>query len=153
MHELHTRIEIAATPEQVWDVLIDLAAYSRWNPFIRHVDGVPEEGRSLALYGHLAGARRTRLRAVISKIDAPHEMCRRTRLVTPGVFAREHRFVRAPLPGGNAQLEQSLRVGRLLAPLLRERIERNVGRAFREMNAALKGRVERACDGSASRRD
>lgn len=35
MHQLHTRIEIHSSPERVWSVLMDFAAYPAWNPFVR----------------------------------------------------------------------------------------------------------------------
>jgi len=153
MHELHTDIEIAARPEEIWAVLTDFAAYSRWNPFIRHVYGVAEKGRSLEVCIHPPGSRGARFRSRVLVADAPRELRWRGHLLVPGVLAGEHRFLIEPLPDGGVRFEQSERFSGLLAPLLRSRIERNVSRGFREMNAALKGRVERACDGSASRRD
>ena len=32
MHELHSQIEIDATPEEVWRVLVDVDRYHEWNP-------------------------------------------------------------------------------------------------------------------------
>ena len=37
--KLTTVIDIDATPEDVWAVLADLAAYASWNPFIRSAAG------------------------------------------------------------------------------------------------------------------
>ena len=39
MKEIQTEIEINASAEKVWRVLIDFAAYSEWNPFVRRVEG------------------------------------------------------------------------------------------------------------------
>jgi len=144
MHELQTRIEIAAPQEQVWDVLTDFPAYSRWNPFIRHVDGFADDARALDVYVHLRDARHARLRAVVLVVDAPREMRWRTHVLTPRVFVGEYRFALEPLPDGGVRFEQSLCFGGLLTPFLHDRIDRSVSRALREMNAALKGHVERA---------
>jgi uncharacterized protein YndB with AHSA1/START domain len=32
MRELRDEIEIEATPERVWEILTDFAAYPEWNP-------------------------------------------------------------------------------------------------------------------------
>lgn len=47
MYEIRTEIEIAATPEQVWSILIDFVAYSQWNPFIRSITGIVKTGEKL----------------------------------------------------------------------------------------------------------
>ena len=42
--ELTTFVDIDATPERVWQVLIDLPAYAEWNPFITSAEGEFVEG-------------------------------------------------------------------------------------------------------------
>ena len=59
------------------------------------------------------------------------------------VFAAEHWFVLVPLSDREVRLHQSLRINGLISPFLRNRVDRNIYRGFREMNSALKGRVER----------
>ena len=39
--QLHTSIDIDATPERVWEILTDFAAYPQWNPFMPEVTGTP----------------------------------------------------------------------------------------------------------------
>jgi hypothetical protein len=39
-----TEIDIPATPQDVWQVLADGAAYADWNPFIRHLSGDLQTG-------------------------------------------------------------------------------------------------------------
>ncbi len=144
MHELQTDIEITASPEEVWAVLTDFANYPRWNPFIRHVDGAAEEGRSLEVCIHPPGERRASFRPRVLVADAPRELRWRAHLLRmPGMFEGEHRFLLEPLPNGRVRFEQSERFSGLLTPLLHDRIDRSICRGFREMNSALKGRVER----------
>jgi len=151
MHELHTDIEIAAQPEQIWAALTDFAAYPRWNPFIRYVHGVAEEGRSIQVFVRGRGAPRKPFRSKVLVADRPHELRWRGHLFMPGAFVDEHRFLIDPLPDGGSRFEQTDRFSGLLTPMLRSTIDREIQRGLREMNAALKGFVERSCDGDASR--
>jgi hypothetical protein len=34
MREVKTEIEIQATPERVWSILVNFPAHSKWNPFV-----------------------------------------------------------------------------------------------------------------------
>lgn len=47
MHEIKTCIEIESTPEEVWAILVDFPAHSKWNPFIRSIEGTAKEGERL----------------------------------------------------------------------------------------------------------
>jgi hypothetical protein len=47
--EISTSIEIAATPENVWAVLADLASYSQWHPVFRSVTGQLAAGSTLTI--------------------------------------------------------------------------------------------------------
>ena len=143
MHELHTDIDIAATPGDVWSVLADFPAHSGWNPFIRHIRGAASEGASLDICVRPPGAPRAHLRATVLVARPPRELRWRSRILMPEIFEAEHWFVLIPLSSGEVRLQQSLWIDGLVSPFLRNRVDRDVYRGFREMNSALKGRVER----------
>ena len=48
-YEVSTTIEIAATPENVWAVLADLASYSKWHPVYVGVTGQLAAGSTLTI--------------------------------------------------------------------------------------------------------
>ncbi|MFW7268179.1 SRPBCC family protein [Gluconacetobacter sp. Hr-1-5] len=54
---IDTQIEIATSPERVWSVLTDMAAYPSWNPFIRKLTGrlEPRQRLTVCLGGDKAG--------------------------------------------------------------------------------------------------
>lgn len=58
MRSISATVDIEATPERVWAVLGDLAAYPEWNPFIRSASGKLAEGGRLTLRMVPAGAGR-----------------------------------------------------------------------------------------------
>ena len=47
MRELSSQIEFDATPDEVWEVLQDLARHAEWNPFITKIDGELHPGAAL----------------------------------------------------------------------------------------------------------
>jgi uncharacterized membrane protein len=47
MRKLSATIEIEASAESVWAVLIDFSGYPEWNPFIRSIEGTAEVGARL----------------------------------------------------------------------------------------------------------
>ena len=48
LHHIETEINIAATPERVWSILMDISAYPSWNPFIGFIKGSIETGQRLS---------------------------------------------------------------------------------------------------------
>lgn len=48
-YEISTSIEIAATPQNVWAVLADLASYPQWHPAYRSVTGQLAAGSKLTI--------------------------------------------------------------------------------------------------------
>ncbi|MGK5734007.1 SRPBCC family protein [Streptomyces sp. URMC 124] len=141
MREIATVIDIAATPERVWQVLTDLARYEEWNPFIRQASGTAAAGRRLKLRV-CPGGRRPRTYRPVVKAAAPAEELRWLgRTALPGLFSREHRFVLTDLDGGGTRVVQSEKFTGLLVPFLRRRVAAAVT-DFGALNKALKKRAE-----------
>src|SRR5919107_6139245 len=89
---LLTDVDIEATPERVWEVLTDLAAYPAWNPFIVRAEGVVETGRRLTLTMQPLGGRATTLRPRLVEVDAPRRLRWRGPLGVPRLMGAEHSF-------------------------------------------------------------
>jgi uncharacterized protein YndB with AHSA1/START domain len=58
-YEISTTIEIAATPENVWAVLADLASYPKWHPMYQAVTGQLAAGSMLTITSTLPTSGRT----------------------------------------------------------------------------------------------
>ena len=142
VHELHTEIEIAATPERVWSILTDFAAFPEWNPFIRFMHGVPQKGARLEGRIQPSGTSGMVFRPTVMAAEAGRELRWLGRLLFPGLFDGEHRFLIEPLAPGKVRFRQSERFRGLLVPLFRGSLDRNTKRGFEEMNRALKARAE-----------
>jgi hypothetical protein len=141
-HQLLSEVEIEAAPERVWSILADFAAYPEWNPFIRFVNGVPQQGARLKVRIQPSGTKGMTFRPTIMVADVGRELRWLGRLLIPGVFDGEHRFLIESLAGEKVRFQQSERFKGILVPMFRAGLDRDTARGFKEMNLALKARAE-----------
>jgi hypothetical protein len=141
--QLRAEIDVHATPERVWQVLTDFAAYPQWNPFITRADGEARRGRRLTLRMQPAGGRGMTFRPTVLEAAQGRQLRWLGRLLVPGLFDGEHRFTIRPLGDGQVRLVQQEDFRGLLVPLLARSLDRRTLPAFEQMNQALKRRAER----------
>jgi len=143
--ELRMFVDIDATPERVWQVLIDLPAYPQWNPFITSAEGpLVVGGRVSITLLPLNALLRVTLSATVVEVVA----CRRlrfrlrwARLGIPGLFDIDYTLTLTPQEGGVRLWEDAQFRGLLVFPLTRP-VNRDASLAFDAMNTALKSRTE-----------
>jgi hypothetical protein len=138
---LSTHVDIRATPERVWDVLTDLAAYPAWNPFIVRAEGTVGPGHRLRLRMQPVGGRAMTLRPRLVEVAVNRELRWRGRLGVPGLMDAEHTFMLQPQASGTRLIQQETFRG-VLVPLVAASLDRNTQPAFVAMNEALKRRAE-----------
>ena len=141
MRSISAVVDISATPERVWAVLADLAAYPQWNPFIRSASGELAEGARLTLRLAPAGGRAMTFRPTVLAAR-PGKLLRWIgRLIVPGIFDGTHQFTLEDL-GGRTRLTQSETFRGLLVPFTGTTMTRTEA-GFHALNQALKERAER----------
>lgn len=64
--KVQTQIEIDAPASVVWDILIDLDGYSRWNPFIIEASGRIAPNAILEVSPQLAGKQQATFRPIVT---------------------------------------------------------------------------------------
>ncbi|WP_222272469.1 alpha/beta hydrolase fold domain-containing protein [Modestobacter marinus] len=138
---LSTHVDIEATPERVWEVLTDLAAYPAWNPFIVRAEGAVAPGRRLTLTMQPVGGRVMTVRPRLVEVAVHRELRWRGRLGLPGLMDAEHAFVLEPQDGGTRLVHQETFRG-VLVPFAAASLDRDTLPAFVAMNEALKRRAE-----------
>jgi len=142
MKELRTSIEIDATPEQVWDVLMDFDSYPDWNPFITSLTGETEPGASIAAQLEPPDGKAMMIRPKVLRADAAQEFRWLGRLGIPRIFDGEHIFELEPTGEGRTRFIQREEFrGVLVSPLL-WMVGNSTHAGFVEMNEALKVRAE-----------
>lgn len=139
MRVIRTEISIDAPPATVWAVLTDFAGYPDWNPFITNAEGTLAVGEILTLR-MVPGGKPQTFTPEVRAVRENEELRWLGALRWSWLFSAEHRFALAPV-GDGTQLVHSEVFRGLLVPLLRAMIDQTE-RDFRELNAALKERVE-----------
>lgn len=141
MKELHTDIEIAASPERVWRELTDFASYPSWNPLVVAASGTLREGERLRVKLAL-GKRAMPIKPLVMRVLPQRELTWRGSAPIPGTFTGEHSFELQPLAGNRTRFHQWERFSGVLVPLLSRLIDGPTRRGFEAMNRALKARAE-----------
>lgn len=142
MRELFTEIEITASPEAVWSVLINFNQYSAWNPFIKEVEGEIKEGSRLKVRIKAPGRSTMTFKPVIKRVVFNTEICWLGHLIIPGLFDGEHRFEILTIASRKVRFIQGETFRGLLVPVLWKSLAGPTKQGFNDMNAALKQRAE-----------
>ena len=104
-YDVSTTIEIAATPENVWEVLADLASYPQWHPVYQAVTGQLAAGSTLTITTtHPASGRAMTARVKVLTAEPNTELRWVSKLA--GVTISERVFRLTPAAGGTS-LEQA----------------------------------------------
>ncbi len=142
-HEVTTSIEIAATPENVWAVLSDLAAYPQWHPVFLSVTGQLAVGTTLTITTtHPTSGRTITGKVKVRTVEPDRELRWVSKLA--GMTISERVFTLSPDAAGTV-LEQSQtyrglggqRGGRLTTTALTR-----AQAAFEAINQAIKKQAE-----------
>ena len=141
MKELHTEIEIQASPEKVWKILTDLAKWPEWNPFIHHAIGKAEVDETVDI-DFQPDSKGLKLHCTVVKAEPSRELCWKYHVILPGLFRGEHSFTIEPLGADRVRFIDREIFNGLLVPLQAQSIDTNSKRGFEEMDKALKARAE-----------
>jgi hypothetical protein len=141
---VRTELKIAATPQAVWDLLLDFESYPRWNPSIRRAQGEVGLGNTVELWtAMLPLGPPVHVRAVVVEVDAPRRLQWLGTLHATWIFTGLHRFILHPQEDDTVLLvqEETFRgaLVLVLAPFLRYRITR----LFLRTSEAVKRLAER----------
>ena len=142
--DLNSSIDIAAPAAVVWNVLVDLDAFSAWNPFITSAEGQLRVGSRLTLRMQPVGGSAVTLRPSVVEVVEGHRLRWQGRLVVRGLFDADHLFVVVPLGAEASRLVQQEQFRGMLVPFFRRSLDRGTLPAFHAMNAVLKARAEAA---------
>ena len=139
---VHTQIEIDAPPAMVWDLLVDLDNYHRWNPFIVEARGRIAPEARLWVSPQLTERRRQTFEPIVTSYVEGVEFAWTGTILHPLFAKGEHIFRLTELSPGRVRLvhdEVFSGIGGGIAGLVAGKITE---RGFDAMNRALKEQVE-----------
>jgi hypothetical protein len=141
MRRIDTAVDIEASPNAVWQVLTDFAAYPEWNPFIRRIEGRADRGEELSVSIQPPGQKTMQFRPQVQAAENPSRFCWTGRLLLRGLFDGHHQFDLYPHGQGTRLLHREHFTG-LLVPLIWKKMHQPTRAGFEAMNQALKARAE-----------
>ena len=138
-------VEIAAPPEAVWAVLVDLPRYAEWNPFTTEVRSSLEPGAPVDMRVRMSRWRFTLSQREVLRERTPPEAGRGGRLVwgttMPGIVAERVQTIDA-LPGGRTRYVTEDSIEGALAGLTHLLFGSSLDAGFRGVAEQLKAHVE-----------
>jgi hypothetical protein len=145
VHEIDTWIDIDASPDLVWRILMNFSAYPYWNPFIYRIEGEAMKGERLSLLIQPPGKREMRFRPWVQNVERQRAFSWLGRLLIPGLFDGHHEFLLEPIAHGTrpgTRFRQRERFSGILVPLVWNGLQPTIRAGFESMNRAIKMRAE-----------
>lgn len=142
MREIRTQTTIAASPERVWNILMDFAAFPEWNPFVRSISGTMQQGSTLEVHIQPPGRKVSVFRPTVRVVEPNRELRWLGRVLVPGLFDGEHQWKLEPMSESSTRFIHTERFTGVLVPFF-GKLFADSERGFEAMNRALKERAER----------
>jgi hypothetical protein len=133
---LYTEITINATPEKVWEELIDFNSYPTWNPFITSIKGIPTKGNKL-----IANISGMKFKPIVLESIPNKKLVWLGKIGIKGLFDGKHSFEITPQQQGCKFIQRENFSG-ILVPFFKRKLMEATKKGFISMNEQLKGRVE-----------
>lgn len=141
MKEVHTQIEINASPERVWKIVTDFERYNQWNPFINRVIGQAKEGSRIEIHIETPGGKNRKYGPTVTRVEEGREL---RWLGKSWLLNGEHIFTIEQLQPGRVRFVHREVFDGLLTSIFGKSLDTDIKQGFEEMNKALKDRAERA---------
>jgi hypothetical protein len=118
VREIRTEIEIDASPEYVWGMLIDFNKYPRWNPLIHSISGNIKPGARVEAQIGLYDFAAMTVPMKVIEVSPNRALRLRQKFLLPALFDIEYVFTIEPISPNQVRLIQQEIFSGLLAPFL-----------------------------------
>jgi len=133
-------IDIEASPDRIWEVLVDFSKWSIWNSFIPFVEGKLQKGQTLSIQVNPPGLKTMTFRPKVFSLIQNKE------IIWGGsflwiIYRGEHLFLLEPLNENRTRFRQIERFRGPMVLFMGSMIKKTE-KGYHQMNNALKKRVE-----------
>lgn len=94
---IYTEIEINATVDVIWEILLDFKKYPNWNSFIKHIEGKVSPGNMLMVKIHPPGGSMMTFKPQVITHIRNKQLSWKGKLIFNGLFDGTHYFELIPL--------------------------------------------------------
>ena len=115
MKSCHTEIIINAPVSKVWNILLDIEHYPKWNPSIAKVWGTLKEGR--IIFAHILPLKSVFPLQIIS-LKERQELVWKGTVLSSGIMKGEHYFKLKDLGNGQTELQHGERFTGLVSAFI-----------------------------------
>ncbi len=142
MRELQTEIRIAASIDQVWQVLTDFDHWKDWNPMVNSANGnaALDSKVSITMRGP-NGKDAMKYQAAVLEVSPPKSFRWRATMMSGLIFTNDRVFELREENGGTVFINKEEFSG-LMVPLFWNKMNQFVVPMLEEMNNALKNKLE-----------
>jgi hypothetical protein len=141
MKEIRTEIEIKASPEKVWQTIVDLERWTEWNPFIHHVRGKAKVGEAVDITV-TSEPKDMILHCTVIKAEPNKELCWKYHVGAPFLFEGKHSFIIEKMDSDKVRFVDWEVCSGWLVFTQAKNMDAKSKRGFEQMDQALKARVE-----------
>lgn len=139
---IYSEILIHATPEKIWNILMDFKSYPQWNPMIKSIEGIPDLRKQLTVRIEPPEATGMTFKPVLQTIKDTQEFSWLGHLWIKGIFDGHHQFqLKDNLDGTTLFIQKETFTG-ILVPLFKKMLDINTLNGFKLMNQELKKKAE-----------
>ncbi|MDD3246469.1 MAG: SRPBCC domain-containing protein [Methanosarcina sp.] len=144
--EISTEIEIFASVDRIWQILMDFAAYPNWNPYIKEISGEAKVGSKIKVHMKPEWEKKgVIIHPRIIRLEPGKELTWKGSFFFPGLLDGEHSLILEEISGRKVRFIQKEIFNGIAIPIISTSwsIEKGTVRSFGDMNNALKKRAER----------
>ena len=143
MREIQTEIEINASPEKVWAVLVDIDNWDKWNPIIVQAGGDATVGSELTITMRGEdGKDGPKYMPIVTNLEKSTSFEWRAKMMSEFMFTNGRVFKLEKSNTGTRLVNKETFKG-MLVPLFWGKLSSHVPMMLNEMNDALKNQVEK----------